>query len=130
MGARETEAHREGRARAHEVRAVVIAGGPLPAVVLMALHRLLRLGVYEVRRRVARGQPLVDVVLFRKDQREVGEVLSAVLDLLAPYPHRVHQCPGDAPPAEGNRYAPATLRRVIAQAADGRRRPVILRVEG
>ncbi|WP_141514598.1 hypothetical protein [Streptomyces zhaozhouensis] len=118
--------HHTGRAMAgaHAVRAVVVAHGPLPAAVLMALHRVVGLGVAEVRRRVTRGLPLVDVALFGNDQAEVAETLTAVLDLLAPHRHRVHQCLGGAAPAEGNRFAAATLRRVIAEAADGRPCPV------
>ncbi|RMI36753.1 DUF4303 domain-containing protein [Streptomyces triticirhizae] len=106
------------------VRALVVVGEPLPAGVLMALHRTLGLGVAEVRRRVDAGQPLVDVELFGNDQREVTDRLRASLDLLAPYRTAVHECLGDAGPSENNRIEPAALRRLIADPPERARAPV------
>ncbi|KAB8162017.1 DUF4303 domain-containing protein [Streptomyces sp. 3MP-14] len=108
----------------HTVRALVVAGEPLPARVLMALHRLLGLGVAEVRRRVEAGQPLVDVELFGNDRYEVADRLRALLDLLAPHRVAVHECLGGDGPSEENRIEPAALLRLVAAPPEPAPEPV------
>ncbi|MGW9350815.1 DUF4303 domain-containing protein [Nocardiopsis flavescens] len=101
----------------HAVSACVVLRERPPAAVLMALHRLLGLGVSEVARRAGSGAPLLRRALFGNDHPEAARLLRAVLDLVSPYRHEVHECVGGAGPGPATRTDAAALLAVLTGAA-------------
>lgn len=99
------------------VHACIVLSERPPAAVLVALHRMLGVGIADVQRRIAAGTPLVRVELFGNDHTAVAHRLRAVLAAVAPYRHEVHECIGDARPSPGTRIDADTLRAVLADVA-------------
>ncbi|MFL1382392.1 DUF4303 domain-containing protein [Nocardiopsis protaetiae] len=100
------------------VEACVLLRERPPAAVLMALHRVLGLGVSEVARRARSGEPLLRVELFGNDHAGSARRLRTVLDLVAPHRHEVHECVGGAAPGPESRTDAATLLAVLTAAAE------------
>jgi hypothetical protein len=91
----------------------VVLGEPVPARVLVGLHRVLGLGISEVRARVGSGKPVLDATLFGNDGAEVARLVNTVLDLVADLAHTVHECAGGEPPSAANATPAAVMRAIL-----------------
>ena len=79
-------------------RAVVVLREVPTASVLVALHRLLGLGITDIRSRTEAGDPLIDVELFANDHEDVEQTLRTLLTHIEGLEHSVHVCLGDEGP--------------------------------
>ena len=110
-------------------RAVVVLREVPTASVLVALHRLLGLGITDIRSRTEAGDPLIDVELFANDHEDVEQTLRTLLTHIEGLEHSVHVCLGDEGPCTQNAWTAEVLRHMLSAAAAVPGREVAIQAE-
>ncbi|MGH3359562.1 MAG: DUF4303 domain-containing protein [Nocardioidaceae bacterium] len=94
-------------------RAVVILRERPDAPALVALHRLIGIGLSDLRHRAETSTPLVDVELYGNDHEEVAHTLRRLLAELTGLDHAVHMCRGNEDPGPEHQEMPDALSNIL-----------------